>query len=234
MPIGIIINVSSVLIGGLIGTFLKRYISKDLKNSLPTIFAFAAICIGILSLSKLDSLTIVIISFIVGTICGELFHIEQKINNVIEKSVSKYIKTNDLNNDKFFMTEITIAIAIFCFSGTGIFGAMLEGMIGDSSILISKSVLDFFTAMVFAASIGIIIPALSIFQLGTYLILFYLGMFIEPIMIDSTTANFNAIGGIITIVLGFELMKFKNIRVLNTIPSFVLVLLISYLVNLLS
>jgi uncharacterized protein len=233
MPIGIIINVSSVLIGGLIGTFLKRYISKEIKNSLPTIFAFAAICIGILSLSKLDSLTIVIISFIVGTICGELFHIEQRINKVIEKSVSKYIKTDDLDNEKFLMTEITIAIAIFCFSGTGIFGAMLEGMTGDSSILISKSVLDFFTAMVFAASIGIIIPALSIFQLATYLILFYLGMILEPIMIDSTIANFNAIGGIITIVLGFELMKFKNIRVLNTIPSLVLVLIISYLVNIL-
>lgn len=233
MPIGILINVSSVLIGGLIGTFLKRYISKELKTSLPSIFAFAAICIGILSLTKLDSLTIVIVSFILGTICGEFLHIDQRINHTIEKSVSRYIKIDDLDNENFLITEITIAIVIFCFSGTGIFGALLEGMAGDSSILISKSILDFFTAMVFAASLGIIIPTLSIFQLIIYVVLFFLGMIIEPIMIDSTIANFNAIGGIITIVLGFELMKFKNIKVMNTIPSLVFVMIISYLVNIL-
>lgn len=229
MPIGIFINVGSVFIGGLIGTGLKKYISKDIKDSLPTIFAFAAICIGILSFLKLDSLAIVIVSFIVGSIIGELLHIEQKMNKIIEKSIFHYVKVDGLDSKKDLMMEVTIAIAIFCFSGTGIFGAMLEGMISDPSILISKSVLDFFTAMVFAASIGLVIPLLSILQLIIYFALFYLGMFIEPIMIDSTIANFYAIGGMITIVLGFELMKFKNIRVLNTIPSLVLVLIISYL-----
>ena len=52
-------------------------------------------------------------------------------------------------------------IVLFCASGTGIFGAMREGMTGDPSILIAKSFLDFFTAMIFACSLGIAVSAIS-------------------------------------------------------------------------
>nr|VXZ92213.1 Protein of uncharacterised function (DUF554) [Klebsiella pneumoniae] len=34
-------------------------------------------------------------------------------------------------------------IVLFCASGTGVFGAMREGMTGDASILIAKAFLDF-------------------------------------------------------------------------------------------
>ena len=152
---------------------------------------------------------------------------------MIKKVVTKMLFVN-LNNDKdsFKFTELTIVVAIFCFSGTGTFGAMLEGMDGDSSILIAKSILDGLTALVFAASIGMIVAFVSIPQLIIYFLLFFLSVLIEPIMIDSTVANFMAVGGIVTIVLGFELLRMKHIRVMNTLPALVFVILISYIATL--
>ncbi|MFO6484057.1 DUF554 family protein [Escherichia coli] len=61
-----------------------------------------------------------------------------------------------------FIQNYVAIIVLFCASGTGIFGAMNEGMTGDPSILIAKSFLDFFTAMIFACSLGIAVSVISI------------------------------------------------------------------------
>ncbi len=61
-----------------------------------------------------------------------------------------------------FIQNFVAIIVLFCASGTGIFGAMNEGMTGDPSILIAKSFLDFFTAMIFACSLGIAVSVISI------------------------------------------------------------------------
>ena len=45
------------------------------------------------------------------------------------------------------------AIVLFCASGTGIYGSLTSGMTGDHSILFAKSILDFFTAMIFACQL---------------------------------------------------------------------------------
>ncbi|SUH07125.1 Putative inner membrane protein YqgA [Salmonella enterica subsp. enterica] len=62
-------------------------------------------------------------------------------------------------HDSFIQSYVAI-IVLFCASGTGIFGAMHEGMTGDPNILIAKSFLDFFTAIIFAVSLGIAVSAI--------------------------------------------------------------------------
>ena len=47
-------------------------------------------------------------------------------------------------------------------SGTGIYGALDAGMTGNVTILMSKSVLDFFTALIFACSLGIITSVIAV------------------------------------------------------------------------
>ena len=47
MPYGIMINCTAVLIGGLMGAFLKDYFPDKLKESLPGIFGLSAITMGL-------------------------------------------------------------------------------------------------------------------------------------------------------------------------------------------
>jgi hypothetical protein len=231
MPIGVIINVLSVVIGGLIGTFLSSKISLERKKSLLRIFAIVAIFLGITSSLKVNNVTIVVLSFILGTIVGELLGLETKIQKGIRHILDKHFNKNGRIPDVVVL-DIALAITIFCFSGTGIYGAMLEGINGDYSILLAKSFLDFFTAMIFAASVGFVITLISIPQLFIYMALFFLAQFLKPMMIDSTIDNFQAVGGIIVLVLGLQLLNVKGIKVINTIPSLLLVLLFTYIWNL--
>lgn len=72
------------------------------------------------------------------------------------------------------------ATVLFCASGTGIYGSLDEGMSGDITILVSKSILDFFTAAIFAASLGYAVSIIAIPQFIIFFILFLLARFILP------------------------------------------------------
>jgi uncharacterized membrane protein YqgA involved in biofilm formation len=68
----------------------------------------------------------------------------------LKKQVHRLVeKTKDRDPER---TEtLIVVILLFCFSGMGIFGALNEGFTGDPSVLITKSILDFFTAVIFGA-----------------------------------------------------------------------------------
>ena len=51
---------------------------------------------------------------------------------------------------EFYLT----AVALFCCSGFGWYSTLTEGITGDPSLLMSKAVLDGFTAMIFASTLG--------------------------------------------------------------------------------
>ena len=63
-----------------------------------------------------------------------------------------------------YMSMLVTIIVLFCASGTGIYGALDSGMSGDHTILISKSILDFFTAMIFGGTLGMVIAVVAIPQ----------------------------------------------------------------------
>jgi uncharacterized protein len=53
-------------------------------------------------------------------------------------------------DEENFINQFIAVLILFCASGTGIFGALTEGMTGDPTILLTKSILDFFTAAIFS------------------------------------------------------------------------------------
>ena len=59
-----------------------------------------------------------------------------------------------ISTDRIDMDEYVTIVAIFCASGFGIYGVLMEGMSGESSILLSKAVMDLFTALIFAGAMG--------------------------------------------------------------------------------
>ncbi len=62
------------------------------------------------------------------------------------------------------MNQFIAVLILFCASGTGIFGALTEGMTGDPTILLTKSILDFFSPpLFFASTLGYIITAIFLF-----------------------------------------------------------------------
>lgn len=229
MPFGIIVNALSILLGGLIGASAKKYIPQKLKESLPLIFGFSSIAIGISLIVNLKNLPAVVLSIILGTIIGELLCLEERITKVSLKLQTKLSKESlSSQNDNIISDFISILI-LFCASGTGVFGALNEGMTGEHSILLAKSILDFFTAIIFATTVGYLISLIAIPQFCLFILLYLGSSFLIPLISPVMISDFKACGGIIALIAGFNICKIKNVRLTNTLPSLIIVMPLSYL-----
>ena len=80
MPTGIIINVLSVFIGGIVGTFAGHLLSLDFKEKLNMIFGACAMTMGINAITEMENMPAVIFSLIVGTAIGICVHLGENIN----------------------------------------------------------------------------------------------------------------------------------------------------------
>ena len=155
-------------------------LSERFRTNLTLTFAVASMAMGVSMIVKMNRLPPVIIAVIFGAIAGEILSLEQRINGAAAKTrgfVEKLFPARGVgavSHEEFLAQFVALAV-LFCASGTGIFGAMNEGITGDPSLLLAKSVLDVFTAAIFAARLGLSVAAIAIPQLLILAALFFLG-----------------------------------------------------------
>ena len=220
MPTGVIINVIAVVLGGLLGSIIGERLTDRLKQQMTTIFGVCAMTMGITSVVLMKNMPAVIFAVIVGSLVG----IALDLDGCIRKGTDTLLNKLNLGTDLQLMVT---AMVLFCASGTGIYGSLTSGMTGDHSILIAKSILDFFTAMIFACQLKKAVMLIGIPQLIIMLVLFFSARLILPLTNETMIADFKACGGIVLLATGFTIMKVKEIPVANMLLSMVLVMPVS-------
>ena len=113
---------------------------------------------------------------------------------------------------------------------TLVFGvcSIVSGMSGDLSVLISKSILDLFTAAIFACSLGMVVCMIAIPQVIIFLILFFAATAIFPLTTPGMINDFKACGGFLMLATGFRMVKLKNFPTADMIPAMVLIMPMSW------
>ena len=223
MPVGVICNILAVVLGGIIGTVGGKKLSDEFKQKLNLIFGICAMGIGISSIVLMQNMPAVILALILGTILGIVTHLGQHIEKGSIKLAKLIPGQSDTDN-----TLLVTTIVLFCASGTGIYGTIISGMSGDHSILIAKSILDLFTAMIFACSLGIITSLVAVPQAVIFLLLFFGAKLIFPLTTPAMVNDFKACGGLILLATGFRIMKIKDFPIADMIPAMILVWPVSY------
>ena len=222
MPIGILVNVSAVVLGGLIGSLAGDKLPERLKNEMTTIFGVCAMAMGIISIILMQNLPAVIFAIIAGGIIGISLNLDLRIRRGTAALLKK-LRLGEELDDQLLVT----ALVLFCASGSGIYGSLTSGMTGDHSILLAKAILDFFTAMIFACRLKKATMLIGVPQLIIMLTLFFSAKLILPLTNAAMINDFKACGGIILLATGFTIMKVKEIPVANLLLSMVLVMPIS-------
>ena len=226
MPIGIITDVCATFLGAILGLILGKRIKQDIKNALNNTLGIAAITMGIVLILRVHTLSAVVLAILLGCITGELLQLERRVNSGVTTVVSKLMKGS--NADEAFLIQVSAVVVLFCCGGTGWYGALNEGLTGDGSILITKSILDCVTACIFGSILGAIVPVLCIPQLVVYLALFFVSGLVQPFITPDMISDFSAAGGIITLCAGLRLTGIKrDIKVLNLLPALILVFFVS-------
>lgn len=233
MPLGVIINAFSILFGGITGSLVGHKLSPKFKAEITLIFGLCSMGMGISSVVLMKNMPAVIFAIIIGTSIGLFCHLGEWIDRgarMMRKPIAKLFSNqkSELSEEEFMAQLVTI-IVLFCASGTGIYGTLTSGMTGDSSILISKSILDFFTAAIFACNLGSVVSFICVPQFIIFLAIFMCAGFIYPLTTPDMIMDFKACGGIIMLGTGFRMIHLKNFPVADMIPAMILVMPLSYI-----
>ena len=187
---------------------------------------------GISSIVLMKYMPAVVFALIIGTIVGLIFNLGDKVYVLCSKLQKVMIrivpkKESNMSETEFLATLITV-IVLFCSSGMGIYGSLSEGMTGDSSLLLTKSILDFFTAAIFACNLGYIVSLIAVPQFIVFMSLFVSASFIVPLTTPEMIADFKACGGFLMVAAGFRILKLRMFPVVDMIPAMILVVPFSW------
>ena len=226
MPIGVILNALAIALGGAIGAKSGSRLSDEFKDKLNSIFAVCSMGMGISTIVLMENMPAVIFSLRFGTSLGIFFHLGTRVESAgvwLQKQMSKLIPGANTQTGAADTALLVTAIVLFCSSGTGIYGSIVSGMSGDHSILISKSILDLFTALIFACSLGAVVSAIALPQFVIFMLLFICAKLIFPLTTPAMINDFKACGGFIMLATGFRIAKLKQFPIADMIPAMVIV-----------
>lgn len=225
MLLGTLVNVVLVLIGGFVGLFLKKGISKRFSDLIMHAIALVTMVIGITFATASENMLIVIISLVVGALIGEGINIDKRLNQLGDLIKSK-VKSESGNVGEGFVTTTLL----FCVGSMAIMGALDSGLRGDHTVLYTKAIMDGISALIFASSmgIGVILSAMPILLYQGSITL--LSSFIQPYLTQSMMTEMNGVGGILLIGLGISILGIKEIKVSNLLPALVIpVILLAFI-----
>ncbi|MBN2737090.1 MAG: DUF554 domain-containing protein [Spirochaetales bacterium] len=221
-PLGTIINVSTVLLGSLFGLLLHKGIPEKYKKILFQAIGLFTLMIAVNMVIKVRNPLVVIFSLIVGGFLGELAGFEAWLEAMSDKLASLF-KTDKGR----FSQGLLSAFLLFCVGSMTLVGAIDEGLRQDSSLLMTKAILDGFVSVSLASSLGFgvlfsVIP-LFIFQYGITLAAFFAQDIFSPYLIDQLTA----LGGVMILGLGIGLLDIKKLKVSNLLPSILILVILT-------
>lgn len=233
MIIGPYINGAAVLFGAIGGAMLAKRMPERLRSAMPLTFGAASMAMSVILINKAAHMPVMVLSGILGALVGELIYLERgigKLGNFAKNGVEKILPapTTGITQEEFLEKFVAI-IVLFCASGTGIFGSMHEGMTGDASVLIAKSFLDFFTAAIFATTLGYAVATIAVPQLAIQLALAFGAVLILPLTTPAMQADFSAVGGLLMLATGFRICGIKVFPVANMLPALLFAMPVSAL-----
>lgn len=224
--IGTVVNSVAIILGSLFGIIIKQGIKDQYKKTVMDGVGLSVIIIGITGGIKSENIILVIISIVLGSIIGEAIGIEGKLDNLGEK-LENLLGKEDSNISKGFVT----ASLVFCVGAMAIVGSLESGLMNNHNTLFAKSILDGISSIIFASTlgIGVAFSAISvlIYQGGITLLAIYLKDFLTPELI----LEMSAVGGILIMAIGINILEIKKIKVGNMLPSIFIPLLYFLLVS---
>ena len=227
MSIGPLINSGAIALGGLAGAYWGGLFPERLRTTMPLTFGCASMGLGIAMIVKAQQLPVIVIALLIGTLLGELLQLETRLHALVVRLHGGLNRTGTASAG--FSEQFVGVAVLFCASGTGIFGALHEGMTGDYSVLLIKSSLDLLTAGVFAITLGLSVALLAVPQMLIQMALLLSARWITPLTSAAMMADFTACGGILMLATGLRIAGIKQFPVASMLPALLIVMPLSAL-----
>lgn len=220
------INAAGIAVGSLIGAMLGGSMPKRVRESMPLTCGLVSIGIGAALMNKVNALPAMALALLLGTLIGEICYLERGLEKAVGWCQRQFERVWPAEKDNprahNFISKFVTVLVLFSASGTGMFGALREGMTGDPSILVAKALLDFITAAIFSAELGLAVAFIAIPQTAIQGGLHAAGGWLLPLVNPAMLGDFAACGGVIMIATGLRICGIKIFPIVNMLPALLL------------
>jgi len=215
---GTLVNATAIIIGGFLGTFFNRSLPQRYQAIIFQGMGLFIIALGVSMSIKMEHALISVFSLLLGGLAGELLRLDKQIN-----TLGEWLKRSLRFKSERFTEGFVSASLIYCIGAMAVLGAIEEGTGNYPAILLTKSVMDGFSSVAFAAALGVGVvfsaAPVAIYQGAITLLVL---LFADNIDIAIVT-ELTAVGGILLVGLGINVLEIKNIKVVNLLPALVFV-----------
>ena len=217
---GVLINAAAVAAGGALGTLGGRLMPEKMKQTVLAATGLVSIGIGISGAIGSSNQLIPILSLVIGSVIGELLHIEDGVTRAGDWLQKRFGKSGSITEG--FVT----GSLVFAAGAMAVMGALESGLKNDHTILMTKSVIDMAGSVAFAGSlgIGVAFSALSVLVLeGTVALLASL---LTGVLTDAVITEISVTGSLIIIGVGLNVLGLTKLRIMNMTPALLLPILL--------
>lgn len=215
--LGTIVNTCTIIVGSIAGAVMNRGVKEKYKETLYTALGLACLGIGlnavISNFGKSEYPVLFIVSIALGSVIGTALNLDGRFANLINK------RSKNKNKNTNLADGLSTAILLYCIGPLAMLGPVISALKGDNTFLFTNATLDLVTSAVFASTYGIWVilaaPVLFCWQ----------GMFYLVAKVSSTAisealmAELLIVGGLMIVASGLSLLKLKDCKTLNMLPS---------------
>ena len=218
--IGTWVNAAAILAGGLVGLMLHSRLPERVADIVFQALGLFTLFIGVKMALGTNHILLLVFSMVAGSISGELLQLERGMERLGEK-----LKNRVKSGNEHFTEGLVTAFLLYCMGSMTILGAFEEGLGKGPNLLLAKSVMDGFSSVALASALGMgvlfsIVP-LVLYQGGLTLLAVQLQDYFTDVIIDEITA----VGGLMLIGLGINILGIKKLRILNMLPALVFIVI---------
>jgi hypothetical protein len=213
---GTLLNAVTVLVGGLLGTVLGDRLPERLRENVVRGVGLFTLAMGTKFAIDTSNLLYMLGSILLGGVIGSLWGVDRRLNDLGAALQRRFAARS--GGGTVAEAFVTAAI-VFCVGPLTFLGSIQNGLSGDASLLAIKSVLDGFTAIALAATLGwgvlLTIPLILLYQGG----LAVGASAFAGLLSDVQLREMSAVGGLLIIGVGLKLLSIRDVKVADYLPA---------------
>ncbi len=210
--IGTIVNTAAILAGSGIGACVRKGMGERYQEALYNAMGLAACGLGVNAIVQNMQKSSYPVLFIISLAAGSFLGTMADLTGRFERLTKRFSKGN-------LGQGLSTAILLFCIGTLSILGPMESALRGDNTYLFTNATLDFVTSLVLASAygIGIALSAVVLFlwQGSIYLFSGSLSQFLTGELLT----EISLVGGFLIFSSGLSILKIKDCKSLNMLPS---------------
>jgi uncharacterized membrane protein YqgA involved in biofilm formation len=214
---GTLLNAATVLTGGLLGMVLGDRLPERLRENVVRGVGLFVTAMGVKFAIDTTNLLYLLGAILLGGIVGSLVGLDARLVELGETLQRRFARGGTSTVAEAFVT----AAIVFCVGPLTFLGSIRNGLAGDATLLSVKSVLDGFTAIALAATLGwgvlLTVPLILLYQGGLALG----ASLFAGLLNELQLREMSAVGGLLLIGVGLKLLCIRDVRVADFLPAII-------------